>query len=740
MPGSQPNVIIILFDDLGYGQFGCFGSDISTPNLDALAEGGARYNRFHVTGLCSPTRASLLTGRNHHRVGMGQLTESPQTSPGYSAHVPASAGTLAQVLRNNGYNTMAVGKWHLTPRWERSARGPFDRWPLGMGFERFYGFLGAETNHWAPDLVSDNGPVAPPKGPEEGYHLTEDLTDKAIRLIQDQQQTGTDKPFFMYYALGAMHAPHHAPREWIDRYRGQFDEGWDAWREKLAERQKELGIMPADAEPSPRPEWVTPWADMSPDEQRLCARSMEVYAGFLSHTDEQIGRLTRFLDELDILDDTLVFVMSDNGASPEGGLFGSNNYHQVAGNHERDEQETLERIDELGGFKSYNHYAWGWAWAGNTPFRLWKKFTWLGGTRTSLIAHWPNGIAEPGSVRDQFCHVIDVMPTVLDVAGVTAPAEINGVTQMDLDGTSFRESFAAREAPSARTSQYFEMVGSRAMYCDGWKVTTNHVGPTPPLENQLIPGSGSYDTDHWALFDLNEDFAETTDLSDKHPEIVTRLVNMWWTEAGRNNVLPLDDGWLFRRNRRQAPQLPPRRWVFRPGGSPVSEFVLPPLRFGFTLTATVTADEPASGILATFADWNQGWSWYVLDGRPVFVVKIFGRLYRFPAETVLSGGEHTLAVDYRPVKGSGGTVALNVDGKPSGEGQIAEDLPWFWQMGHPGLIVARDQGFPVCADYTPPFEFAGRVHTVVLEVPDGAAPSRPKAPAAGAFTQALRHE
>ncbi|MGH9051057.1 MAG: arylsulfatase, partial [Acidimicrobiia bacterium] len=388
-PDGAPNVVVIVLDDLGFGQLGCFGSDIATPAIDALATNGLRYNRFHVTALCSPTRACLLTGRNHHAVGMGFLTDIPIGFPGYDGRIPPSAGTLPRILRDAGYNAFAVGKWHLTPRWDQSASGPFTRWPLGLGFERYYGFLAGDTNQWTPELVQDNQPVEPPRRPEEGYHLTEDLVDRAIRYVRDQHHATPEKPFFLYLATGAMHAPHQAPDEWIEPYRGRFDAGWEVWREHLFARQLELGVVPPGTELTERPPWVASWNGLASDERRLFARQMEVFAGFLSHTDHQIGRLLEFLRATELLDDTLVMLISDNGTSAEGGPVGSLNEHRFTHDMVDDVADSIAHIDDFGGFRGYNHYAWGWAWAGNTPLRLWKRYTWLGGVRTPLIAHWP---------------------------------------------------------------------------------------------------------------------------------------------------------------------------------------------------------------------------------------------------------------------------------------------------------------------------------------------------------------
>ncbi|HET6223601.1 MAG TPA: arylsulfatase, partial [Dongiaceae bacterium] len=535
-----------------------------------------------------PTRACLLTGRNHHAVGMGFLTDVPIGLPGYNARIPRRAGTLPRILRDAGYSTFAVGKWHLAPRWEQSASGPFDRWPLGLGFERYYGFLNGDTNQWTPELVRDNGFIDPPSTPERGYHLTEDLAEQAIRMIQDQQQATPEKPFLLYFAPGATHAPHQAPPAWIEPYRGRFDDGWESLRARAFARQVEMGIVPAETTLTERPSWIPAWSALPLDQRRLFARMMEVFAGFLTHTDAQIGRVLGFLERLGVLDDTLVLVLSDNGASAEGGPIGSFNEHRFIHDRVDELQDTLGRIDDLGGFRAYNHYAWGWAWAGNTPLRLWKRYTWLGGVRTPLIVRWPRRVAARGDIRSQFCHAIDVMPTILDAAGVAVPESIDGVAQQALDGASLLPVLADAAAPPPRGTQYFEMLGSRAIYHAGWKATTDHVGPQLSIEREMVPGSQDLDRDTWALFDLQADFAEAHDVAAEHPERVRALVDLWWTEAGRNDVLPIMDSFLGRVTALEPSPWGPRwRTVLRPGGGPISEDALPPLGGGFRLRSEI---------------------------------------------------------------------------------------------------------------------------------------------------------
>jgi arylsulfatase len=700
-PAGAPNVVVIVLDDLGFAQLGCFGSDIATPNIDSLAAEGVRYNRFHVTSLCSPTRACLMTGRNHHRVGMGFLTDVPLGYPGYTARIPSDVPTLPGVLRDAGYNAFAVGKWHLAPRFEQSAAGPFDRWPLGLGFERYYGFVGPDTNQWTPKLAQDNSFVDPPRRPEDGYHLTEDLADRAIGMILDQKHAAPDKPFFLYFATGAMHAPHHAPAEWIDRYAGHFDGGWEQWRRATFERQVAAGVVPANTTLLDRPSWVQDWNALGADERRLYARMMEVFAGFLSHTDAQIGRLIDFLRRIDALDNTMVLLFSDNGTSAEGGPSGSIN--ELLFTHDRvdDIGDLLAHIDDLGGFRAYNHYPWGWAWAGNTPLRLWKRYSWLGGVRTPLIARGPGVAGDAGSIDDEFCHVTDLLPTICDAAGIDIPAGV--------DGAPIGE---------GHPLQYFEMLGSRSMYANGWKATTDHVGKQITIERQLVEGSKDFETDRWELFNLADDFAESHDLSAEQPEKVRELEALWWSEAGRNQVLPLDDSFVARIGAlERSPVLPRFRSTYRPGGDFVAEDLIPGLGAGFDLIAEIA--EAGDGIVAALGDWNSGWAIYILDGSPVVAFSLFNEITRVVSTTAMPAGSHELKLSYRS---EGGAVSVLLDGEVVGEGALPGHLPFRWQIGGGGLLIGRDSGFPVCDDYTPPFTFTGTITAVHIEIPRLAPP------------------
>lgn len=719
-PAGAPNVVVIVLDDLGFGQLGCFGSDLDTPVIDQLAANGLRYSRFHVTALCSPTRAALLTGRNHHAVGMGFLTDVPIGFPGYDARIPPTAATLPRVLRDNGYATFAVGKWHLAPRWEQSAAGPFDQWPLGLGFQRYYGFLGGDANQWAPELVSDNGFVDPPAAPEDGYHLTEDLVDRARRYILDQQHARPGAPFFMYFAPGAVHAPHQAPAAWIDRYRGRFDGGWDEWRNALFDRQIAAGIVPDGTQLTARPPWVSDWNALTDEQRRLYARQMECFAGFLSHTDDQIGRLLGTLDDLGVRDDTIVMVISDNGTSAEGGPIGSHNEHRFTHDRLDDFDDSLARIDELGGHRAYNHYSWGWAWAGNTPMRLWKRYTWLGGVRTPLIVSWPSRIRgdAAGAVRTQFCHAVDVAPTILDALGIDAPTVVDGHTQQRVDGASLLSTFDDPDAPDPRSTQYFEMLGSRAIYHDGWKATTDHVGNQLSVEREMVAGSHDFDDDHWALFDLRNDFSESTDLAALHPDVVEDLQRRWRAEAEANQVFPLDDSLIGRATALEPNPNPPRwRSTYLPGGGPVAEDALPGMGGGFRLVTDVELAAAANGAVVCLGDWNNGWALTVHDGVVAATFNLFGDAFRALAASPLDAGRHEIAIEYRRQPEGGGPVTLSVDDAEVASVDLPIDLPFRWQIGGTGMRIGSDVGFPVSDDYWPPFDLDGTLGSVTIEIP-----------------------
>ena len=666
-PPGAPNIVIVLLDDVGYAQFGCYGSDVATPTFDRLAARGLRYSNFHTTALCSPTRAALLSGRNHHTNGMGRIVEFAAGFPGYDAHVPKTSGLLPEHLVRNGYATFALGKWHLAPATEMTAGAPRDKWPLGRGFERFYGFLAGETDQYFPDLVHDNHQVPVPRSPEDGYHLTEDLADHAITYISDLRATAPDKPFLLWFAPGACHAPHQAPASFIEPYRGRFDLGWDAWREQVYARQVASGLLPAGTKLSDRPHWVPAWDSLGADERRLYARMMEVYAGFLTHTDAQVGRVLDFIDSLGETDDTLVVVMSDNGASAEGGPRGSFNEMYFFNFEPESLDENLARIDLLGGPGAHNHYPWGWAWAGNTPLKRWKRETHEGGVCDPLIVHWPARLGTPGETRHQYVHAIDLLPTILDSLGVTPADTINGVPQTPIEGVSFTHTFADAAAPTKHTTQYYEMLGSRALYHEGWKAVVFH-----PMNGLGYDGSDPnlpFDQDRWELYHVAEDFSETVDLAAAEPERLQRMIELWWSEAERYNVLPLTNkpgrggDRRFRRD----------HYVFHPGIGTLNEAVAPNLRNrGWRMLAElVVPDDGCGGMIACHGSHGGGYAVYVRDGRLHYTYNHLGSVETtVVAEVELPPGPVTARVEFRPTGRFAGDVDLYYGDLPVGQGHV----------------------------------------------------------------------
>jgi arylsulfatase A-like enzyme len=717
-PAGAPNVVLIVLDDVGFAQLGCFGSDLDTPNIDRLAAGGLRYGRFHTTALCSPTRACLLTGRNHHSVGMGRITDLARGYPGYSGRIPKSAGFMSEILRDQGYATWAVGKWHLTPDDEAHLAGSRARWPLGRGFERFYGWFHGETHQFAPDLVHDSHFVEPPTTFEDGYHLTEDLADRAIEFVTDLRNVDPDKPFFCYLATGACHSPHQAPADWIARYRGRFDQGWDAWREATYRRQRELGIIPPDAELSPRADWIPAWDSLSADEQRLAARFMECFAAFLAHADHQIGRVVEHLRTIGELDRTLIVLVSDNGASSEGGPSGSINDVRQWNMMPASVEEMLGRIDEIGGPTIHNNYPWGWTTAGNTPFRRWKREVHEGGISDPCIVHWPDRITDAGGIRRQYTHAIDVLPTVLEVVGITQPAEIDGVPQRPLEGTSFAYTFDDPDAPERHDTQYSEMLGSRAIYHRGWKaVTYKPLGRQYTDEDPDLP----FDQDRWELFHVATDFAECHDLAAQEPGKLRELQDLWWREAERYQVLPLDNRAGVAIAEPPPTGLRPRtRYEYRPGGAMVPEAVAVDVkRRSHTITAEVEIpDGGAEGVLLAMGAILGGYSLYVQDGRLQYVHNLVGRHEdHLAAPEPLTPGPHTLGVNYRcddPF--GGGHASLTVDGAVVAETAIRRFTPVRFSIMGTGLTCGAGGPSEVTPRYRGAFPFTGTLHRVVVDV------------------------
>jgi arylsulfatase len=729
---GSPNVLFIVLDDTGYGQLGCYGSPIATPNLDALAAGGLQYTNMHTTALCSPSRSCIITGRNHHANATAAINEIATGYPGYNGQIPFENGFLSEMLLAHGYSTYMVGKYHLLPSEFESGAGPFDRWPLGRGFERFYGFLGGDTSQWYPELTYDNHQVEPPRTPEQGYHLTEDLVDKAVEFIADAKQVAPHKPFYLHFCTGAMHAPHHVAKQWADRYAGQFDDGWDAYRERVLARQKELGVMPADAELSRHDPDVPDWDSLPPGARKLAARMMEVYAGFLSHTDHHIGRLLDFLKETGEFDNTLIMVVSDNGASPEGGPTGTTNELQFFNNAPESLEESLAKIDELGGPTTFNHYPWGWTWAGNTPFRRWKRETYRGGVSDPFLVHWPQGIQARGEVRTQYAHIIDMVPTVLDALGLQPPAQVRGVTQAPIHGVSFAHTFDSLSAPTQHRTQYFEMLGHRAIDHDGWRAVCPWPGPsfTEAGKPFGVPITAADLTDldarHWELYHIAEDPAENHNLAEQHRDKLIEMIAQWYVEAGKYNVLPVD-GSGAERMMVERPQVaePRTQYVYRPG-TQTQPFWVGPRVLNRPHAITADAEIPASGaegVLLCQGSSCGGWSFYVKDGRLCYAHNYVGRAtYQVSAPDALPAGRHQLRFEFEPAgqpdiaqgKGSPGRAQLYLDGQLIAQNEFPVTTPMVFNPG--GLTCGANPGAPVTTDYPAPFRFTGTLHTVTVDL------------------------
>ncbi|MCC0056574.1 MAG: arylsulfatase [Rhodobiaceae bacterium] len=702
-PAGAPDVIFILLDDVGFSDMGCYGSEIATPNMDRLAKGGAHYTNFHVTAMCSPTRAALLTGRNSHSVGMGVISEWAAGFPGYRGMVTPRAATIAEILREHAYNTMAVGKWHLTPMKEVGAAGPFGNWPLGKGFERWYGFQGAYTNQWNPELYRDNQPIATPD--RDDYHLSEDMIDQAIHYVENQKASAPDRPYFLYVAFGAAHWPHHVPRHFIEKYKGRYAKGWSAIREERYERQKEMGLIPADtALPAPNP-GVPEWSELNDDERAFCERSQEVYAGFVEHTDQQIGRLVDFIEKRGRLNNTLIVLLSDNGASPEGGPLGtiSLNPRKHLYHGAESAEERAAALDKLGGKETYPHYAFGWAQTSNTPLRWYKMNTYGGGVRSPLIVHWPAKVAAGGRLT-QYHHVVDIVPTVLDILDIKAPDTYRGIEQMPVQGVSMKYTFDAPTAPTQKETQFFELAGDRAIWHKGWKAVVRHSAGV------------DFDADNWELFNLDVDFSESDDLSKTHPEKLDDLIEMWWKEAEALGALPLDDKWPARSYK--APGSEPRlSYTLYPGVENIDRIMAPDIfRRSYTIDADVDIpDEGAEGVLLAFGTSLAGYSFYVKDGRLVheFNFSEFRR-QSVTSDTKVTPGRHTLSYHFEARDEGGGIGTLKVDGKAAGSVEVPKVWPLRAVQG--GLTCGRDTGLTVSDAYKRPFAFTGTIRTVSVKL------------------------
>jgi arylsulfatase len=712
-PQGAPNILVILFDDVGFSDFGCYGSPIRTPTIDRLASEGLRYSGFHTTAMCSTTRAALLTGRNHHSVGVGCLANFDSGYPGYRGKIAREAGTIAEMLRAHAYRNYMIGKWHVTPLTESGATGPFDGWPLGRGFDRFYGFLDAETDQYAPELVSDNAHIDPPGTYADGYHLTSDLVDQAIRFIGDHIADRPDLPWLTWVALGACHAPHQAPADIIMSYDAEFAHGWDVEREQRLARQKAMRLVSADTRLPARNDGVKAWDEHSADEKRVFTRLQSAFAGMLDHADRHLARLIAFLETADIRDDTLVIVMSDNGASQEGGPLGFINAMGPFNFRPEPMPEKVRRIDDIGGPDTHSNFPHGWAMASNTPLRRYKQNTHGGGIRDPFVISWPNRIKAKGELRHQFVHACDLVPTLLELIGVDAPDVIAGTSQMPLEGESFAGSITNASAPSRSSPQYFEMFGHRGLWHQGWKAVSFHPSGTP------------FENDKWELFHLDRDFSEVDDLAGKAPQRLEEMIKLWWREAETHNVLPLDDrfGPRFAENAARFHGAR-HQFTFHAGMGHVPTDVAPDVRSrSYTIEAHVEIDRTAEGVLIAHGDATSGYSLYIKDGLLVHDLNIGGGHEIVRSTRTVPPGAHRLAVHVErlvrkepPAKGARTGISeytLLVDGEPAGS--LQTQLGFHTLISWSGLDIGRDRGSPV-SHYDAPFEFTGKLFKVTVKM------------------------
>lgn len=735
-PENAPNVLFIIWDDVGYSTMDVFGGPIETPTMRRIAEMGLRYTNFHTTALCSPTRSCLMTGRNATSNNMACITEGTNGFPGSSGRIPFENGTIAEVLNERGWNTYAVGKWHLTPAEEEDASAWKHRWPLGRGFERFYGFMGGETNQWYPDLIYDNHPIDQPYAPEDGYHLSKDLVDKAIEFIRDAKVVAPDKPFFMYFCPGCAHAPHHVFKEWADKYKGKFDMGYEAIREAILANQKKMGILPEntslspmnphgephysspDGKPWPMLDWVRPWDSLSDDEKRMFIRMAEVYAGFVSYTDYHIGRLLDYLEESGQLDNTIVVVASDNGASGEGGPNGSVNEVKFFNGVPDTIEENIKHIEELGSPSTYNHYCTGWAWAFDTPFPYWKRFAgYEGGTADMCLVAWPQGIPARSEVRHQYIHAIDVVPTMYDLLGMEPPAVLNGYTQSPIEGESFKHTSDDANAPEKET-QFYSMLGQRAIYHQGWLANTVH----PP-----ISGWSNFAHDVWELYNLQEDRAQMNNVAGQHPDKLELFKGLWNYFAGVYNALPLDDRTPLEimLTERPQPAKPRNRYIYYPNTADVAESVAVNIRGrSYTIAAAVVVDtNEAAGVLFAQGHLMGGHTLFIKDKRLHYVYNWLGEdIQKITSNVEIGTGRHVFSAEFGrtgqdpQTRSALGMLTLYIDTEQVGQSEIKTQPGYFSLVGE-GLCVGRDSASPVSPDYAPPFTFAGgTIDRVVVDV------------------------
>jgi arylsulfatase len=731
-PESAPNVLVVLYDDTGLAAWSPFGGRIEMPTLQKLADNGLIYSQWHTTALCSPTRSTFLTGRNHHSNGFSQIAEGAQGYPGYSSHIPPENGTIAHVLRDAGWSTYWIGKNHNVPVDEWGMGASKKNWPLGMGYDRFYGFIGGETNNWYPDLVEDNHTVDQPYQPEDGYHLSKDLADKAIAFIRDTKQSEPEKPWYLWFCPGANHAPHHAPQEYIDRYKGKFDDGYEAYREWVLPRMIEKGILPEGTELTPinpmtegtfgEADLVRPWDSLTDDEKQLFSRMAEVYAGFSEYTDAQVGRIIDYLEESGQLDNTIVFYCADNGASGEGSPNGSVNENKFFNAYPDTIEDNLPFLDELGSPETYNHYPTGWATAFSTPFRMFKRYVYQGGVCDPLVISWPKGIEARGEVRNQYHHSTDIFPTILEACGIEMPEVVNGYRQSPLAGVSMVYSFDAAEAPTQKETQYYEMMGHRGIWHRGWKAVTEH-GP--------ISGLANFENDEWQLFHTDEDRSETHDVADQHPDKVEVLKRIWMEEAEKNNVLPLNDmtthelgtsGVLYR-----VPVPESRQYTYYPGTSEVPEQLAAGTHnVSFKILAEVDFTGDSQGVIVAQGSRFGGYTLFVKDGTLTYVYNFLG----IPPEQRISApaprsGRHIVGVEFvknrigenfEPI----GTAYLHIDDEVVAEDEF-RTIAAFYALCGEGLCIGYDAGDAVSSEYKPKFEWSGgEIIKVVFDIADDA--------------------
>ncbi len=702
-PPGSPNVVFIMLDDVGFAHLGCYGSSIDTPNMDGLAAGGIRYNNFYTTTICSPSRACLLTGRNHHSVGMRTISNYDAGFPNGRGAISPSAATIAQMLQQAGYNTAAFGKWHLAPMADGSAAGPFQNWPLQKGFERYYGFLDALTDQFAPELVCDNRHIPSPSDPD--YHFTEDIADQAIDFVRDQTSL-SQNPFFLYLSFGACHSPHQAPQEYLDKYRGKFDQGWDATREEWFARQQELGIVPHGTELAPRNTGVPPWNELSGDERRVRTRLQEAFAAMLDHMDHHIGRVVSYLEEIGEIENTLLVLVSDNGASQEGGPIGVVNEGRFYNQVPADEGYNLEHIDEIGGPKSHTNYPWGWAQVGNTPLKRYKQNTHGGGVRDPLIIHWPERIKDGGAIRTQFHHITDIVPTVLDVIGIEAPASYQGVPQLPIHGVSMAYTLDSPDEPTRKTTQYFEMFGHRGILHEGWKAVTFH------------PPGQPFEEDQWELYHVDEDFSECRDLAESEPEKLREMIDRWWIEAARYDVLPLEDGLRGARGTPPKPGSPQDRttFIYRQGMAHTPTNAAADIRNrGYSITVELTRQSEADeGVLIAHGGLTGGYSLFVKDNRLVHDYNYVGVIYRIVSSTTVPIGQSVVGLEFTKTGELAGTASLTINGRQVGERDLPETLGGMFAIE--GLDVGQDLYTPVSDQYETPFAFSGTIEKVIIDL------------------------